>query len=74
MWVLIVAPLAISEDAVYAEAKKSNDAKQLISQSQKLSQNSQLGSAGGISFFSESNFNLQTQFNSGNNALAQSND
>ena len=64
---LVLAPLAISEDAF---AKKSNKAKQSISQSQKSSQNSQVVS-GGSSFLSGNNFNFQGQFNSGNNALAQ---
>ncbi len=67
---MILAPIAISEDAL---AKKSNKAKQVISQSQKSSQNSQVVS-GGSSFLSGNNFNFQGQFNSGNNALAQAND
>jgi hypothetical protein len=67
---LVLAPLAISEDAF---AKKSNKAKQIISQSQKSSQNSQVIS-GGSSFLSGNNFNFQGQFNSGNNALGQLND
>jgi hypothetical protein len=67
---MILAPIAISEDAL---AKKSNKAKQIISQSQKSSQNSQVVS-GGSSFLSGNNFNFQGQFNSGNNALAQAND
>ena len=66
---LVLAPLAISEDA---EAKKSNKAKQIISQSQKSKQNSQVIS-GGSSLLSGNNINLQGQFNSGNNALAQAN-
>ena len=66
---LVLAPIAISEDAV---AKKSNKAKQLISQSQKSQQNSQVIS-GGSSLLSGNNINLQGQFNSGNNALAQAN-
>ncbi|VFJ15386.1 conserved exported protein of unknown function [Candidatus Nitrosocosmicus franklandus] len=66
---LILAPLAISEDAL---AKKSNKAKQIISQSQKSKQNSQVIS-GDSSVFSGNNINFQFQTNSGNNALAQSN-
>ena len=66
---LILAPLAISEDAL---AKKSNKAKQIISQSQKSKQNSQVVS-GGSSFLSGNNFNFQDQFNKGNNALGQIN-
>ena len=67
---LVLAPIAISEDAL---AKKSNKAKQIISQSQKSSQNSQVVS-GGSSFLSGNNFNFQGQFNTGSNALAQAND
>lgn len=66
---LIVAPLAIAEDAF---AKKSNKAKQIISQSQKSKQNSQVVS-GDSTLFSGNNLNFQFQSNSGNNALAQSN-
>ena len=40
---LVLAPLAISEDAL---AKKSNKVKQLIEQSQKTKQNSQVVSGG----------------------------
>jgi hypothetical protein len=61
--------LAISEDAL---AKKSNKAKQVIEQSQKSKQNSQVVS-GGYSFLSSNNFNFQDQFNIGNNALEQIN-
>ncbi len=64
---LVLAPLAISEDAL---AKKSNKAKQIIEQSQKSKQNSQVVS-GGSSFLSGNNFNFQDQFNKGNNALGQ---
>jgi hypothetical protein len=67
---LVLAPLAISEDAL---AKKSNKAKQIIAQSQKSSQNSQVIS-GGSSFLSGNNINFQGQFNEGSNALGQSND
>jgi hypothetical protein len=67
---LILAPIAISEDAL---AKKSNKAKQVISQSQKSKQNSQVIS-GDSSVLSGNNLNIQLQGNSGSNALAQSND
>ena len=67
---LVLAPLAISEDAL---AKKSNKAKQAITQSQKSKQNSQVVS-GGSTFFSGNNLNFQFQGNTGNNAAAQSND
>ena len=66
---LVLTPLAISEDAL---AKKSNKAKQIIEQSQKSKQNSQVVS-GGSSFLSGNNFNFQDQFNKGNNALGQIN-
>jgi hypothetical protein len=61
--------LAILEDAL---AKKSNKAKQIIEQSQKSKQNSQVIS-GGSSVLSGNNFNFQDQFNKGNNALGQIN-
>jgi len=67
---LVLAPLAISEDAL---AKKSNKAKQVIAQSQKSKQNSQVVS-GGSTFLSGNNLNFQFQSNTGNNALAQAND
>ena len=67
---MILAPIAISEDA---SAKKSNKAKQVISQSQKSKQNSQVIS-GDSSVLSGNNINIQLQGNSGSNALAQSND
>jgi len=66
---LILAPLAISEDAF---AKKSNKAKQVISQSQKSNQNSQVVS-GGSSVLLGNNLNIQLQGNTGSNALAQAN-
>jgi len=66
---LVIAPLAISEDAL---AKKSNKAKQIIEQSQKSKQNSQVIS-GESTFLSGNNFNFQDQFNRGNNALGQIN-
>ena len=67
---LVLAPLAISEDAL---AKKSNKAKQIISQSQKSKQNSQVIS-GGSSIASGNNINFQFQANTGSNGLAQAND
>ena len=67
---LVLAPIAISEDAL---AKKSNKAKQIISQSQKSKQNSQVVS-GDSTFLSGNNLNLQFQPNTGSNALAQAND
>jgi hypothetical protein len=67
---LVLAPLAISEDAL---AKKSNKAKQIIAQAQKSKQNSQVVS-GGSTLLSGNNLNLQLQDNIGNNALAQAND
>ena len=66
---LVLTPLAISEDAL---AKKSNKAKQIIEQSQKSKQNSQVVS-GGSSFLSGNNFNFQDQSNKGNNAFGQIN-
>jgi hypothetical protein len=65
---LVLAPLAISD----ALAKKSNIAKQIIEQSQKSKQNSQVVS-GESTFLSGNNFNFQDQFNRGNNALGQIN-
>lgn len=69
---LVLAPLAMSEDAFAKKSKKSNFAQQIISQVQKSSQNSQVVS-GGDSVGSGNNINFQFQSNSGNNALAQSN-
>jgi len=69
---LVLAPLALSEDALAKKSKKSNFAQQIISQVQKSSQNSQVVS-GGDSVGSGNNINLQFQSNSGSNALAQSN-
>ena len=66
---LVLAPLAISEDAL---AKKSNKTKQAIQQAQKSKQNSQVVS-GGSTILSGNNFNFQDQFNKGNNALGQIN-
>lgn len=74
---LIVAPLAISQNALaggnhhhHHKDKKGNFAQQIIAQSQKSSQNSQVVSGGSTSG-SGNNINLQFQSNSGNNALAQ---
>ena len=61
---LIVAPLAISEDAL---AKKKFSQK--ISQKQSSSQSSQ--SVGFANVLSGNNVNIQGQFNSGSNAGAQ---
>lgn len=63
---LIVAPLAISEDAF---AKKSKKFSQSISQSQSSSQSSQ--SSGFANILSGNNVNVQGQFNSGSNNGAQ---
>jgi hypothetical protein len=68
---LIVAPLAIADDA-FAKHKKSNKSSQSISQSQSSSQNSQVVS-GGSSVLSGNNVNVQAQVNTGNNAAAQNN-
>lgn len=73
---LIVAPLAISQNALaggnhhHHKDKKGNFAQQIIAQSQKSSQNIQVVSGGSTSG-SGNNINLQFQSNSGNNALAQ---
>ena len=67
---LIIAPLAISEDA-FAK-KKSNNSHQSISQHQSNHQSSQ--SVGGFNFLSGNNVNVQSQHNSGSNAAGQSND
>ena len=67
---LVLAPIAISEDAL---AKKSNKAKQVIAQAQKSKQNSQVVS-GGSTFLSGNNLNFQFQANTGSNGLAQAND
>ena len=70
---LVLAPLAAAGDAFAGKKnKKDNFAQQIISQVQKSSQNSQVVS-GGNSIGSGNNINLQFQSNSGNNALAQSN-
>lgn len=71
---LVMAPLAIADDAEAKHKKKgkSNSASQSISQSQSSSQNSQVVS-GGDSVLSGNNVNVQAQVNTGNNALAQSN-
>lgn len=71
---LVLAPLAVADDAFAGKKnKKDNFAQQIISQVQKSSQNSQVIS-GGNSIGSGNNINIQFQSNSGNNALAQSND
>ncbi|MDR4489489.1 MAG: hypothetical protein R2685_01110 [Candidatus Nitrosocosmicus sp.] len=75
---LIVAPLAISQNALagghhhhhHKHHDKGNHASQIISQSQSSKQNSQVVS-GGSTFGSGNNINVQSQSNSGNNALAQ---
>lgn len=66
----VLAPLVISEDI---EAKESNKAKQIIKQSRKSSQNSQVVSGESI-ILSGNNLNFQFQANTGNNALGQIND
>ena len=62
---LIIAPLAISEDAF---AK--NRSHQSISQHQSNHQSSQ--SVGGVNFLSGNNVNVQSQSNSGSNIAGQS--
>ncbi len=67
---LIASPLVAMDDAL-ATHKKGNKAKQSIEQSQSSNQNG-LCVSGVSTFFSCNNANFQHQFNSGNNALAQS--
>lgn len=70
---LIVAPLALSEDAL-AKKKHGNDgnrASQSISQSQENHQSSQ-SIGGGGNFLSGNNVNFQNQQNFGHNVLGQS--
>ncbi|HSA74850.1 MAG TPA: hypothetical protein VLE21_01540 [Candidatus Nitrosocosmicus sp.] len=67
---LIASPLVAMDDAL-ATHKKGNKAKQSIEQSQSSNQNG-LCVSGASTFFSCNNANFQHQFNSGNNALAQS--
>jgi hypothetical protein len=67
---LIASPLVAMDDAL-ATHKKGNNAKQSIEQSQSSNQNG-LCVSGVSTFFSCNNANFQHQFNSGNNALAQS--
>jgi len=67
---LILGPLMASTDDAYATHKKKNKATQSIEQSQSSNQNGQCLS-GGTTFLLCNNLNLQGQFNSGNNALAQ---
>ena len=65
---LITSPLVAMDDAF--ATKKKNKAQQSISQSQSSAQNA-LCASGGTTFLSCNNVNFQHQFNSGNNALAQ---
>ncbi|MGD9534853.1 MAG: hypothetical protein AB7V56_13930 [Candidatus Nitrosocosmicus sp.] len=67
---LITSPLMAIDDA-FATHKKSNKAKQSISQSQSSSQNAGCVS-GGTTFLSCNNLSFQHQKNTGSNALAQS--
>ncbi len=65
---LFASPLVAMDDAF--ATKKKNKAQQSISQSQSSAQNA-LCASGGTTFLSCNNVNFQHQFNSGNNALAQ---
>ncbi|MGE0388961.1 MAG: hypothetical protein AB7P13_02395 [Candidatus Nitrosocosmicus sp.] len=65
---LFASPLVAIDDAF--ATKKKNKAQQSISQSQSSAQNA-LCASGGTTFLSCNNVNFQHQFNSGNNALAQ---
>jgi len=67
---LISSPLVSMDDA-FATKKKGNTAKQSIEQSQSSNQNG-LCVSGIDTWFSCNNASFQHQFNSGNNALAQS--
>jgi hypothetical protein len=67
---LIASPLVTIDDAL-ATHKKGNKANQSIEQSQSSNQNG-LCVSGASTFFSCNNASFQHQFNSGNNALAQS--
>ncbi len=67
---LIASPLVAMDDA-FATKKKGNKAKQSIEQSQSSNQNG-LCVSGVDTWFSCNNASFQHQFNSGNNALAQS--
>lgn len=67
-YALIVAPIAISQDAL---AGGGNKASQKIEQNQKSSQKSQSISGGG-NFLSGNNINFQNQQNFGHNVLGQS--
>lgn len=67
---LISSPLVAMDDA-FATKKKENKAKQSIEQSQSSNQNG-LCVSGIDMWFSCNNASFQHQFNSGNNALAQS--
>jgi hypothetical protein len=66
---MILDPLTSSENA-FAGGGDDNLAKQIISQVQKSTQNSQVVSGGNVEG-SGNNFNFQFQNNEGNNALAQ---
>ena len=65
---LFASPLVAIDDAF--ATKKKNKAQQSISQSQSSAQNA-LCASGGTTFLSCNNVNFHHQFNSGNNALAQ---
>jgi hypothetical protein len=65
---LIASPLVAVDDAF--ATKKKNKANQSIDQSQSSAQNA-LCTSGGTTFLSCNNVSFQHQFNSGNNALAQ---
>ncbi|HKR75001.1 MAG TPA: hypothetical protein VJR94_12915 [Candidatus Nitrosocosmicus sp.] len=69
---LIVAPLAVGDDAFAKKSKKSNKASQSISQSSSSSQSSQ--SSGFANILSGNNVNVNVQGNTGSNNLVQNND
>ncbi len=68
---LIASPLVAMDEALATKGKKGNKATQSIEQSQSSNQNG-LCVSGVNTFFSCNNASFQHQFNSGNNALAQS--
>ncbi len=68
---LITSPLISMDDAFATKGKKGNKATQSIDQSQSSNQNG-LCVSGVDTWFSCNNASFQHQFNSGNNALAQS--
>ncbi|VFJ13568.1 hypothetical protein [Candidatus Nitrosocosmicus franklandus] len=68
---LLSSPLVAMDNDALATNKKGNKAKQSIEQSQSSNQNG-LCVSGASTFFSCNNASFQHQFNSGNNALAQS--